>query len=51
MWHHLISRHIVAMSSEAISNFDFSISRFCPVIIYDGMMRMPLYEISVLRNL
>lgn len=34
---YLIMLIIVAMSSATISNFDFSIRIFPPVIIYDGM--------------
>lgn len=34
--------NIVAMSSVAIAAFDFSIKMFPPVIMYDGITRIPL---------
>lgn len=33
---------MAAMSSAAMVTFDFSIKMFLPVIIYDGMTRIPL---------
>ncbi len=38
---YLMSSSITAMSSAAIVTFDFSINRFPPVIMYDGMTRIP----------
>ena len=38
---YLIISNIVAMSSVAIVTFDFSIKMFFPVIMYDGITRIP----------
>ena len=39
---YLIISNIIAMSSVAIVTFDFSIKILPPVIIYDGITRIPL---------